>query len=201
MFCKPVFHAFSTFALCSLMGGSLLGGDVRLLIPETIYAVPGVEMNVYFNNVVTVINPANYVFDVDCSKGRNDLKRWRFTPVPEDVGTYDWSIRVMDMKGVVASAKAKLVVLPPDAGKDRKLTMLMVGASQTGAGHYADRIVDLMSRSGNPEFKSIGTKGLRRGKHEGYGGWRWESFLTRWGYASGSSRGIQQSFPVPRKRW
>ena len=184
MFCKPIFHAFSAFALCSLMGGSLLGGDVRLLIPETIYAVPGVEMNVYFNNVVTVINPANYVFDVDCSKGRNDLKRWRFTPVPEDVGTYDWSIRVMDMKGVVASAKAKLVVLPPDAGKDRKLTMLMVGASQTGAGHYADRIVDLMSRSGNPEFKSIGTKGLRRGKHEGYGGWRWESFLTRWGYTN-----------------
>ena len=89
--------------------------DVRLLVPEKIYAVPGVEMNVYFNNIVTVINPANYVFDVDCKKGRNDLKRWRFTPRKEDVGTWEWKITVIGSSGVVAEAKSELVVVPDNS--------------------------------------------------------------------------------------
>ena len=120
--------------------------DVRLLLPETIYAVPGVESNIYFNNIVTVINPANYVFDVTCSKGRNDLKRWRFTPTAKDKGTYKWSIRIIGKNGIAASGESKLVVLPADAGAPKDITMLIVGASQTGAGQYADRIADLMAR-------------------------------------------------------
>ena len=50
---------------------SVIAENVRLLLPEVIYAVPGVEMNVYYNNIITVPNPANYVFSVDCAKGRN----------------------------------------------------------------------------------------------------------------------------------
>ena len=120
------------------------------MIPEKIYAVPGVEMNVYFNNIVTVINPANYVFDVDCPKGRNDLKRWRFTPDDSDVGTYKWSIKVIGMQGVIAEAETELIVLPRNAGCGKSISMLMVGASQTVAGHYPDRIAELMQRPGKP---------------------------------------------------
>ena len=86
--CAAVFMLCALFcgcsAICTKKCGNCAGivkrENVSLLIPEKIYAVPGVETNVYFDNVVTVINPANYVFDVDCKKGRNDLKRWRFTP-------------------------------------------------------------------------------------------------------------------------
>ena len=176
--CLTLFLAF--FLLAGVLSAA---ENVRLFVPEKIYAVPGVEMNVYFNNIVTVINQANYVFDVDCAKGRNDLKRWRFTPEPKDVGSYKWTIRVINMKGVIAEAQAELVVLPQDAGSKKEITMLMVGASQTGAGHYPDRIANLMKRPGNPKFKTIGSKG-RIGKHEGYGGWRWDSFMTRWGYTN-----------------
>lgn len=170
-------------SVCVLAGLIASSADVKLLVPEKIYAVPGVEINLYFNNIVTVINPANYVFDVNCKKGRNDLKRWRFTPEAKDVGSYKWSIRVIDQKGVVAQAESELIVLPPDAGAGRKFTMLMVGASQTGAGRYPNRMLALMKRPGNPDFKTVGTKG-RLARHEGYGGWRWESFMTRWGYSN-----------------
>ena len=51
--------------LCSIVCAA---ENVKLLLPERIYAVPGVEINVYFQNIVTVINPDNYVFDVDCKK-------------------------------------------------------------------------------------------------------------------------------------
>ena len=157
--------------------------DVRLLIPEKIYAVPGIESNVYFNNVVTVINPANYVFDVDCEKGRNDLKRWRFTPESSDVGTWKWKIRVISDSGVVAEAESELIVVPKDAGKGRKITMLIVGASQTGAGWYPLRVAELMQGPDNPEFKTLGNRSRGIARNEGYGGWTWKSFRTRWGYA------------------
>lgn len=190
------FKVFLCSAVLFLVSAVFAGQDVRLLIPEKIYAVPGVETNIYFNNVVTVINPANYVFDVTCSKGRNDLKRWRFTPQKSDVGKYKWAINVIDMNGTVARAEAELIVLPFDAGAEKNITMLIVGASQTGAGVYADRIVELMNRPGNPKFKTIGTKG-RIGKHEGYGGWRWDSFLTRWGYANSKKMdGMHPDRPV-----
>ena len=202
MFTKKSFFAVPLFLFGGLFAGAVTAApvpakapeavkapapvkapDLRLLLPEKIYAVPGVETNIYFNNIVTVINPANYVFDVTCPKGRNDLKRWRFTPTAKDKGTYKWSIRIICPNGAVVQGEAQLIVLPADAGAKKEITMLIVGASQTGAGHYADRIADLMARPGNPKFKTIGTKG-RRGKHEGYGGWRWDSFLTRWGYTN-----------------
>jgi lysophospholipase L1-like esterase len=171
--------------------------DVRLLIPEKIYAVPGVESNVYFNNVVTVINPANYVFDVDCPKGRNDLKRWRFTPGKSDVGTWKWKIRVIDDSGEVAQAESELVVLPPDVGKDRKISMLVIGASYISGGNIPFRVAELMAAPGNPEFRTIGTRGKGNARHEGYGGWRWSSFLTRWGYTGKSKNdGMHPDRPV-----
>ena len=175
-------------SLLFLLAGLLSAAEnIRLLVPEKIYAVPGVEMNVYFNNIVTVVNPSNYVFDVDCKKGRNDLKRWRFTPKKEDVGTWKWKIRVINDAGVVAEGESEVVVVPQEAGKGRKISLLMVGASQTGAGHYPNRVAELMKKPGNPEFICIGTRSRGLGRHEGYGGWRWESFLTRWGF-SGKSK-------------
>ena len=197
---KSVILGAAMFLLGAVLSGCVAAKqstpDVRLLIPEKIYAVPGVETNVYFNNVVTVINPANYVFDVDCEKGRNDLKRWRFTPAKSDVGTYKWSIKVIDMNGVVGSAESELVVLPHDAGAKKNVTIFMVGASQTSAGHYADRVAELMSAPGNPKFKTIGSKG-RVARHEGYGGWHWKSFLTRWGYANSKKMdGMHPDRPV-----
>ena len=171
---------------------------VRLLIPERIYAVPGVESNVYFRNVTTVVNPANYVYDVDCAKGRNDLKRWRFTPKKEDVGTWKWKIRVLTEDGVAAEAESELVVLPPDSGKGRSVSMLIVGASYISNGFIPARVTELMGKPGNPAFRTIGTKGKETGRHEGYGGWRWESFLTRWGYSGSKSKndGMHPDRPV-----
>ena len=194
MFGKKLYSALMAFF--GIFSCSLHAENIRLMIPEKIYAVPGVEMNVYFNNIVTVINPANYVFDVDCPKGRNDLKRWRFTPDDSDVGSYKWSIKVIGMQGVIAEAETQLIVLPRNAGSNKSISMLMVGASQTGAGHYPDRIAELMQRAGNPEFKTVGSKG-RIGRHEGYGGWQWSSFLDRWGY-SGSKEmdGMHPDRPV-----
>ena len=123
---------------------SLFGSEKvpQLLLPGRIYAVPGIEMNVYFSNVFLTINPDNYVFDIDCPKGRNDGKRWSFTPTDEDAGTYAWKITVSDDNEVVASGSAELVVTPKNTGGGRDVSILIIGDSLTDQSFPAKRLLN-----------------------------------------------------------
>ncbi len=161
-------------------------GNVRLLFPERIYAVVGLETNLYYDNLVTVINSRNYIFDIRCSKGRMDEARWRFTPEAGDVGAYPLEMIVHGPAGVVARTTGELNVVPADAGKGRSVRMLMIGASQTGASVYPRRVLDLMRAGEGPEFRLMGSNGPDyrpdpNGEvaHEGWGGWGWSSFFER----------------------
>lgn len=161
--------------------------DVKLVLPEKIYAVPGVETNIYFDNIVRVINPDNYVFEARSKKGRWDEKRWSFTPDDKDVGSFKLTINVIGNQGLLASKDVTVVVSPRNAGKDKKLSILLVGDSLTAGSRYAIRIMDLFKQTGNSNVKLVGShagggrKSLLGGiVHEGYGGWTWRSFNTRW---------------------
>ena len=158
---------------------------IPLELPPAVYAVPGVEANIYFDNLVLTTNSSNYIFDVDCKKGRNDAKRWRFVPTGKDIGSYTWSIKVLNSKNeLVASGKTKLIVSAKDAGKDKKVSLLIIGDSLTDASVYPTEIHTLMTKAGT-DLTMIGAHAGRGKKpkkvaHEGYGGWKWETFCTRW---------------------
>lgn len=156
-------------------------GELHLLLPEKIYAVPGIENNVYFDNIVLTPNPGNYIFDVDCSKGRQDEKRWRFTPTENDIGEFEWKIRITDGFKTLAEGTSKVVVAPKNAGENKEISILMVGDSLTGASVYPARVFALTQEAGNPRLKMIGSnKRTPEGVyHEGHGGWSWNCFLTR----------------------
>jgi lysophospholipase L1-like esterase len=161
---------------------------LELQLPPVIYAVPGVEMNIYFDNIVLTINPANYVFDVDCSKGYNDAKRWRFLPTPKDVGEYPLKIKIFNSGNhLIGEAETKVIVAPQNAGTGKNISLLIIGDSLTNASVYARRINDLFKLSGNPKLKLVGSHsgaGRKPGKdgvcHEGYGGWTWLTFCGMW---------------------
>ena len=56
-----IFFAAAVLSICAVLSGCCTHQEqqkenVSLLIPEKIYAVPGVETNVYFNNVVTALD-------------------------------------------------------------------------------------------------------------------------------------------------
>ena len=92
-------------------------GPVRLLVPPVIQCVPGVEANVYFDNVTLVVNPANYAFDVTCEKGMQQAERWTFTPTEKDVGEHPFTLEVRDQtNAVIATARSTVKVVPADAG-------------------------------------------------------------------------------------
>jgi lysophospholipase L1-like esterase len=177
--------SFLLLVVVMVSGFAIFAGKLPLELPPAVYAVPGVETNIYFDNLVLTVNSANYVFDVDCPKGRNDAKRWRFVPSGKDIGSYTWNIKVFNSENeLVAEGSTKIIVSPADAGKGKNISLLMIGDSLTNATVYPTTVYELMSKSGI-NLTMIGNNGgggRKPGKvaHEGYGGWRWKTFCTKW---------------------
>ena len=156
---------------------------LRMSLPPDIYAVAGHEISIYFENIVLTPNINNYVLDVTCTRGRQDADRWRYVPVPEDVGEFPLGVRVMDGElNVLGEASTTVHVTAADAGAGKQISLMTVGASLTDSGYYPGEIYTLFLAEGNPTLKMIGSNPSRveGAFDEGYGGWRWETFCTRW---------------------
>ena len=158
-------------------------GPLRLTLPKTIYAVPGVECNVYFDNVALAVNPANYVFDVTCLRGHQQVERWTYMPDEKDVGLIGFKLEIRDETNrVIGRASSLIRVTPAAAGADASLSALIVGDSLTNASVYSQRLLDLCGQEGNPKVTLIGTHGPGGkpgvNRHEGYGGWTAKRFAT-----------------------
>lgn len=157
--------------------------SLRLLLPPSIPAVVGIECNVYFDNVVLVPNPANLVFDSVCSKGRQQVERWTWTPTEADVGEHPFQFDVRDGDNrVIASAKTVVRVVAANRNEGKPLSVLCVGDSLTHASAYTQRLLDQCDKPGNPKLTLVGSHwpGDKPGpnRHEGYGGWTAKRFAT-----------------------
>jgi lysophospholipase L1-like esterase len=90
---------------------------------------------------------------------------------------------VKDADGkTIDHAKTVLRVAPKYAGAGRELKLLIVGDSLTAATAYPNEIGRLLNSEGNPKWTMLSdNKPASAGPgvaHEGYGGWRWATFLT-----------------------
>jgi lysophospholipase L1-like esterase len=172
------------FSFLAVLRATAEAGPVRLILPPVIPAVPGVEANLYFENVVLVVNPANYVFDVDCEKGTQQAERWTFTPKPEDAGSYGLKLRVIDQNNaVIAEADSTVQVVPAGTGKDKALTYLAIGDSLTHASVYTQTLLDHCDAPDTPALTLVGShqpKNNPLNRHEGYGGWTALRFATHY---------------------
>ena len=63
------------------------------------FAVPGVETNIYFDNVVLTEKPDSYRFQVTCDIGKAEEKRWTLLPTAAEVGDHPLTLVVCDSSG------------------------------------------------------------------------------------------------------
>lgn len=156
--------------------------EVQLILPDVIYAVPGIETNIYFENVTQVINPANYVFDVFCDVGKTQQERWTITPTDEEVGEHELELLVINQKNqVIDWQKSKLIITPKETGNGLQTSLLMIGDSLTQASIYPKQVFDLCGASGL-DLNLVGSfdPGNNGIRHEGYGGWTAVRFATHY---------------------
>lgn len=158
---------------------------LQLTLPDAFYAVPGIPISIYFDNVVLTMTPEDYRFEVECEIGKTEKRRWSVTPSTEDVGEHPLSIRVSSSDGRQCShASTTLRVIPVDAGAGSEIRLLIIGDSLTHATAYPNEIARLLSEPGNPKWQMLGThkpKSAAEGvAHEGYGGWTWQRFVSQY---------------------
>lgn len=160
--------------------------SLQLTLPPMFYAVPGVEMSIYFDNIVLTETPERYQFEVDCEIGTVDQNRWSVTPTESNVGQYSLSVKVTDADGAnIGTANTVLQVSKSDAGANNDTCrLLIIGDSLTNATTYSNEIARLLSTPGNPKWQMLGThkpKSAAAGvAHEGYGGWTWQRFVSQY---------------------
>jgi lysophospholipase L1-like esterase len=166
--------------------------SLRLTLPPRCFATVGQPFNIYFDNVILTKTPEQYQFRVGVERdgkpsivGEARERHWTCTPQASDVGAHALRVTVFDRSDrELAKAKSELIVTPADAGTGRKLTLLIVGDSLTHATIYPNELAKLMSQPGNPQWTMLGTHrpdGAAPGvAHEGYGGWTWEAFGSRY---------------------
>ncbi len=179
--------------LSSAAQSQSVSGRVRLLLPPVIYAVPKTEANLYFDNVVLVLNRDNYTFEVICAKGNQLGERWTFTPEVTDVGEYPIEVIVRDeTNAVLARGRSTVRVVPFEQKVDGITTVLLVGDSITDYSIYPQQLLDLDKKDGYMMLRLIGSRGANNApppgelRHEGYSGWTAEAFATLHGPLSRS---------------
>ncbi len=185
-----------------------ISGNPQLTLPRDIYAVAGTECSVAFANTLLAEDPTRFRFEVDCALGKAEPNRWVLNPTPIEVGTHQFTLRLLDEAGrAKASSKATLHVAASDSGAQRNQTsILIVGDSLTAAGIYPAELARLFSLPGNPALKMLGTRkgkpasqGSPEPRFEGYGGWSWNAFLTQYDAAEPDSGKVNKSpFVFPR---
>lgn len=157
--------------------------SLKLTLPPVCYAVVGLPMSIYYDNIVVTPEPEKLHFQVNCRLGQAGDRAWTVTPQAGQAGDHDWEVTVIDAQGRrLAAAQCKLHVAPATAGSGGALRLLLVGDSLTHSPAYPNHIARLLAAPGNPAAKFLGTfrpVGVQPGvAHEGYGGWTWQRFAS-----------------------
>lgn len=90
--------------LPSAVGDEALAGTTgkfRLTLPPVVYAMPGVEMSLYFENTVLVAEGQKVTFEVECALGTTEARRWTLNATEQQVGSMPLKLKVKDESGQV----------------------------------------------------------------------------------------------------
>lgn len=158
--------------------------SLQLTLPAMWFGVPGVTTSLYYDNVVLTEHPERYRFSVRCDIGTSEERRWTINPTDAQVGDHPMQITVSDAEGkVIEKGTTVFRVAPRNAGAGKELKLLIVGDSLTHNTAYPNELARLLSELDNPKWSMLGTHKPASAKpgvaHEGYGGWTWNSFLTK----------------------
>lgn len=140
-----------------------------LNLPDTIPAVSGREINVYFDNLVSRDSYKLYDFDVTCALGKQQAERW--TAVPGSAGTFAMTINAYNKSnGVLAkTGTTNVIVKAASVGTGANRKVLVIGDSTVATGTITGELLTLFGADAM-DITLHGTKGSSTNLHEGISG-------------------------------
>lgn len=160
--------------------GSTAAPTVKIILPNDVYTVEGVEGNIYFNNVIqTDFGLNDLKYDIVCTKGNQFNDRFSYVPVVADSGTYSLTLNVYYKTDIIANKTVNLHVTKRAAGSGTR-KVLLVGDSQLASGQVPDTIKSDYG-SDAMALSFIGTQVTAGGganRTEAHSGWKWTDYTT-----------------------
>ncbi|HBN85691.1 MAG TPA: hypothetical protein DDZ89_17815 [Clostridiales bacterium] len=159
----------------------MLTEDIKkeILLPEFVYAVEGMELNIYLHNLC-LPSPDLYCMDVASDRGVLMEKYWQYVPGQEREALA--TVSQIGYDANILNSKVCKVLSCRKADKpQKKIKCLFIGDSLTHASTYTQQFLNICTQTGL-DVELIGTRGfkynypgLRDNVHEGYGGWSLKS--------------------------
>lgn len=158
-------------------------------LPDTLYAAPGLECNVYFSAAFDSVRPDRFAFEARGNVGKCESARWTWTPKTEDAGKREQVVfNAWTDEGLLTAKTVTVEVAKTPADTSRKVTCALLADSLTNA-RYQDRILAVLRERGWANYTPVGSRSgtsaeawgvYRDGEaaHDGYGGYTAGSFLT-----------------------
>lgn len=133
-----------------------------LFIPSMLYAVVGVEMNLYYDGVFSSIYPfhsiaLNVSTSIPADVSQQQDERWTFTPGAQHVGDWTFRLDAAYAHTPEASATATLRVRPASLVTPVTRRLLVIGDSTTAHGEWLAELLNLTDGTGLT-LATVGTK-------------------------------------------
>jgi hypothetical protein len=156
----------------------------RVTIPDTLTAVVGVELNIYYdgitlgieNNIIS--SPQGLFVQFFGSIGQSLERQYRLNPVTDDIGNHSITIKVFDMFSRMLMEKTVTVNVIPYSGPSAQKTIVQIGDSLFSGGKITTPIYDSFIALGGTTPIFEGSQGTAPKNHEAYGGWTFNRFAT-----------------------
>ena len=168
----------SALATCAV--AATAAARPEFVLPETIYAAPGVECNIYYANVFDSCTPERWAFQTYAKRGTSWKDRWSWKPSRGEGGrSYKLVINAWsDDSDMPISATTTVQVANLAHCTTNRVALALFGDSLTGCG-YQDQLMREVRKAGWKGYVPVGTRRLSDdgALHDGYGGWSYNSYL------------------------
>ncbi len=172
------------FAVLLTVAGAKDAGAPELMLPPVVYAVQGLPTDIFFANTVRSEDATALRFRVDCELGQSRSDRWHLDPKRRDIGDHPLRIELLDEDGRIAESEETLLrISSASAGEKQTIKLLLIGDSLTQANLYPAALRMRLLAERNPEIEMLGSNaplGFPGVRHEGYAGWGWRQFTSRY---------------------
>lgn len=154
----------------------------RLTIAETLYAVVGTELNIWYDSIVLdkdngLINLSNYAVEIVCSVGVQKQRCYSINATAGQTGSKSMTVSVYNTNGDLLVAKTvTLVVLASAAAVGGNI--LMLGDSITAEGSITATILSKYVSAGGTTPVFVGQFGDGDAKHQAVAGWKYGNYLN-----------------------